>query len=251
MMHAANVGPHSRVLCLDASGGVAAAACVERMGGSGTLCCAHAEAQQYHLDCVRLLNCHTWVATSTRHCALTALLAARTQAEYVDSEGQNAGKKQKVADQGSKHEKQPSDPALKPENGSCLELKEEQNVREGNELNDASEAAATADCDVVMSTAKGDAATTSAKGTETSGNVEKADAAVEKGENVLTTTPGDAEEADTTAAAVEGAAEKPVRPVRAASALLRLGKPMPEGFKPPEMVIPAGGVFCLRCDRTV
>jgi Gcd10p family len=75
-MHHANVGPGARVLCIDACFGVAATACAERMGGRGTLCCAHLEKQRYRLETPRLLNRPLWLANSARQLHITDLLSA-------------------------------------------------------------------------------------------------------------------------------------------------------------------------------
>lgn len=76
----ADIGPHARVLCMDATGGIVAAACAERMGGTGTLACVHAERTPYVLDAVRLLNIARWLPPSARSIALTDLLAAHAAA---------------------------------------------------------------------------------------------------------------------------------------------------------------------------
>jgi hypothetical protein len=79
MMHLGNVCPGSRVLCFDACFGLAATACVERMGGQGTLLCGHLEAKRYRLETPRLLNQRHWLASSVRHARLSDLLGAHQQ----------------------------------------------------------------------------------------------------------------------------------------------------------------------------
>jgi hypothetical protein len=76
MINQAGVGPHSRVLCIDACFGLVATACAERMAGCGTLCCAHMETQRYRLETPRLLNVPTWLAVSARQTSLSELLTA-------------------------------------------------------------------------------------------------------------------------------------------------------------------------------
>eukprot|EP00892_Ulva_mutabilis_P010626 jgi/Ulvmu1/7936/UM004_0169.1 len=80
----ADIGPHARVMCLDATGGIVAAACAERMGGTGTLACVHAERVPYVLDAVRLLNVSPWLPPSTRSISLLDLLAAGLQEPAPD-----------------------------------------------------------------------------------------------------------------------------------------------------------------------
>jgi Gcd10p family len=86
MLHLANIGPSSRVLCIDSCFGLIATACAERMGGQGTLCCAHLEAQRYKLDTVRLLNQPAWHAQNARQTRIGDLLAAAgTPASKADT----------------------------------------------------------------------------------------------------------------------------------------------------------------------
>jgi hypothetical protein len=79
MAGSANVGPYARVLCIDATGGVVAAACVERMGGFGTLCCVHAEMKRYSFDVVRQLNSAAMCSRSVRHMTLEELILSGNQ----------------------------------------------------------------------------------------------------------------------------------------------------------------------------
>lgn len=85
MTGSANVGPYARVLCVDATGGILAASCVERMGGFGSLCCVHAEPKRYSFDVVRQLNTPPLLARSTRHVTLEDLLLTQQRVAADDA----------------------------------------------------------------------------------------------------------------------------------------------------------------------
>lgn len=85
LTHAANVGPYARVCCVDATGGILASACVERMGGFGSLCCVHAEVKRYFMDAVRQLNAGRQVARSARHCTLEELMLTHKEVTLADA----------------------------------------------------------------------------------------------------------------------------------------------------------------------
>jgi hypothetical protein len=246
MMHAANVGPHARVLCLDATGGVAAAACAERMGGIGTLCCAHAELSQYPLDCARLLNCAKWLAQSARHCALTELLAARKRinaAEEAATEGR-AEKKQKAGhsschDAGEQvaaasdlaMEEPSSAPSFTKQPGEKCRLGETEQLKNAN-----GEPCIATERPHPAEVGKAPASDASAAVIQEVQNVDAAAAAETfASENAKEDTQGKQ----------AGASDKPVRTARFASAQLRLGKEIPEGFKIPDVIIAAGTVLLL------
>ena len=233
MMHAANVGPHAQVLCLDATGGVAAAACAERMGGTGTLCCPHAEASRYPLDYTRLLNCPRWLAQSARQCSLTALLAAQKRINSETTGEENPAKKQKTGEQGSGSDAGAGLGIPEGAPSTSVQLEADRTVqREGNTEAEPVTTAPAGDpsavCSMEVDAPAGDCAEAVREG-----KVEGATAASEKeGEKEGLGERG----VDTT--------ERPIRAARAASAQLRLGKEIPEGFKIPEVMIAAGIVPC-------
>lgn len=239
MVHAANVGPHARVLCLDATGGVAAAACAERMGGTGTLCCPHAESSRYPLDYARLLNCPRWLAQSARHCALTELLAVQKRINDAAAEGEAPAKKQKTGEPGSGTDAGVASdlPAGAP--NSSVQPQVEAAMQGGSnaeieplttaKAEDPSAACrmdldAPADEPVNLAYASGSAELVR------EGKTDDAKAASEKEH-----TP---QEKDV------GTTERPIQNARAAAAQLRLGKDIPEGFKIPEVIIGAGIAPC-------
>lgn len=90
MMSLANVGPHARVLCMDACFGTVTTACVERMAGQGTLCCGHLDGKRGRLEAPRLLNKRHWLAQSARQVSVAALLQVEPEGEADASQGGDA-----------------------------------------------------------------------------------------------------------------------------------------------------------------
>lgn len=235
MMHAANVGPHARVLCLDATGGVAAAACAERLGGTGTLCCPHAEASRYPLDYTRLLNCPRWLAQSARQCALTSLLAVQTRINSETTEGETPAKKQKTGERGSGSD---AGAASGPPEGAPSTSAQQEADR-------TIQQAGNTEADPLTTSQAGDPSTVCSMEVEAPAS-DCAEAVREGKADGATAVSCSEKEREQEGPGERGVdtTEQHIRTARAATAQLRLGKDIPEGFKIPEVMIAAGIVPC-------
>lgn len=243
MMHAANVGPHARVLCVDATGGVAAAACAERMGGTGTLCCPHVEATRYPLDYARLLNCPKWLAQSARHCALTSLLAAKQRINSlaavaaeaaVAADDETPAKKQKTV-QGSCSDAAIVSALLDGAPSSSVQPQDDQNMHGDKDAGaEPSSPMKTDDPSAVCSMEVDTPAYEATKASIVSVSVADEHAGKACDGTVATSDQAPGAKQETGDGAVK------IRPARAATQQLRLGKKVPEGFKIPEVIIGAG-----------